>query len=129
MSIRIEALEHLNNFSENYLSKYASDRNFDFGKDNRANTSCLSKYLTHRVIDELEVIKSAHSKYSYLTIEKFIQEVFWRTYWKGWLELRPRVWKVYREDLIKLEEDKKNINYQIGLRTDPVFANRRQTFH
>lgn len=112
MSMRTEAFEHLNNFSENYLSKYSSDRNFDFGKDNRTNTSCLSKYLTHRVIDELEVIKSAHSKYSYLTIEKFIQEVFWRTYWKGWLELRPRVWKAYREDLVKLEEYKKNINYQ-----------------
>ncbi len=112
MHIRDEALEHLNNFSEKYLSKYSRDRNFDFGKFNRTNTSCLSKYITHRVIDELEIIKSAHSKYPYTTIEKFIQEVFWRTYWKGWLELRPRVWEVYREDLVNLEDCKKNINYQ-----------------
>ena len=112
MKIRTEAVSHLNHFCENFLSQYSKSRNFDFGKDKRDNTSCLSKYITHRLIDELEVIKSAHSKYPYLTIEKFIQEVFWRTYWKGWLELRPRVWQVYRQDLIKLEGEKKNINYQ-----------------
>lgn len=112
MRIRTEALNHLNHFCENFLSQYSKSRNFDFGKDKRDNTSCLSKYITHRVIDELEVIKSAHSKYPYLAIEKFIQEVFWRTYWKGWLELRPRVWQAYRQDLIKLEGERKNINYQ-----------------
>lgn len=69
------------------------------------------------MIDELEVIKLAHSKYPYHTIEKFIQEVFWRTYWKDWLELRPKVWQVYRQDLIKLEEEKKNINYQNAIHT------------
>ena len=112
MKIRTEAVNKLNQFCENFLSQYSKSRNFDFGKDKRDNTSCLSKYITHRIIDELEVIKSAHSKYPYLAIEKFIQEVFWRTYWKGWLELRPRVWQVYRQDLIKLEEEKKNKNYQ-----------------
>ena len=34
--------------------------------------------------------------------EKFIQEVLWRTYWKGWLELRPNVWSDY---LIELNKD------------------------
>jgi hypothetical protein len=112
MNIRTEALDRLSYFCENFLSQYSKNRNFDFGRDKRDNTSCLSKYITHRVIDELEVIRLAHSKYPYLSIEKFIQEVFWRTYWKGWLELRPRVWQVYRQDLIKLEGEKKNINYQ-----------------
>ena len=107
MNLRTEAISRLNQFCENFLSKYSKSRNFDYGKDKIDNTSCLSKYITHRIIDEEEVIKSAHSKYPYLTIEKFIQEVFWRTYWKGWLELRPRVWQVYRQDLIKLEEEKK----------------------
>ncbi|MFZ0434384.1 MAG: FAD-binding domain-containing protein [Chthoniobacterales bacterium] len=31
-----------------------------------------------------------------------MQEVFWRTYWKGWLELRPDVWKNYLQDLATL---------------------------
>ena len=91
MKIREQALQQLKDFSENFLSNYARDRNFDFGPDKRTNTSCLSKYITHRIIDEEEVLKSANSKYPYIKIEKFIQEVFWRTYWKGWLELKPKV--------------------------------------
>ena len=112
MKIREQALKSLNDFSENSLSNYAKDRNFDNGAAQRSNTSCLSKYITHRIIDEQEVIHAAHSKYSYLKIEKFVQEVFWRTYWKGWLELRPKVWEMYKQDLIKLEQETKNINYQ-----------------
>ena len=112
MKIREQALKSLNDFSENFLSNYAKDRNFDNGAAQRSNTSCLSKYITHRIIDEQEVILSAHSKYSYVKIEKFVQEVFWRTYWKGWLELRPKVWQIYKQDLIKLEQETKNIDYQ-----------------
>ena len=84
MKIRELALQQLKDFSENFLGNYAKDRNFDFGPNKRTNTSFLSKYITHRIIDEEEVIKLVHSKYPYVKIEKFIQEVFWRTYWKGW---------------------------------------------
>jgi deoxyribodipyrimidine photo-lyase len=31
--------------------------------------------------------------------EKFIQEVLWRTYWKGWLEMRPFIWTQYNAAL------------------------------
>ena len=112
MKIREEALEKLKNFSENFLSGYAKDRNFDFGPDKRTNTSCLSKYITHRIIDEEEVIKLAHSKYPYIKIEKFIQEVFWRTYWKGWLELKPKVFQSYKSDLLKLNDQIQSKPYQ-----------------
>ena len=74
MNLRTEAVSHLNHFCENFLSQYSKSRNFDYGKDKRDNTSCLSKYITHRIIDELEVIKSAHSKYPYLTIEAPISQ-------------------------------------------------------
>jgi deoxyribodipyrimidine photo-lyase len=37
MKIREEALEKLKNFSENFLSSYTKDRNFDFGPDKRTN--------------------------------------------------------------------------------------------
>ena len=112
MKIREQALQQLKDFSENFLSNYARDRNFDFGPDKRTNTSCLSKYITHRIIDEEEVIKSANSKYPYIKIEKFIQEVFWRTYWKGWLELKPAVFQSYKSDLVKLNEQKQSKSYQ-----------------
>jgi deoxyribodipyrimidine photo-lyase len=111
MKIREQALQQLKDFSENFLSNYARDRNFDFGSDKRTNTSCLSKYITHRIIDEEEVLKSANSKYPYIKIEKFIQEVFWRTYWKGWLELKPKVFESYKSDLVKLNEKKQSKSY------------------
>ena len=111
MKIREQALQQLKDFSENFLSNYARDRNFDFGPDKRTNTSCLSKYITHRIIDEEEVLKSANSKYPYIKIEKFIQEVFWRTYWKGWLELKPKVFQSYKSDLLKLNEQKQSKSY------------------
>jgi hypothetical protein len=112
MKIREQALQQLKDFSENFLVNYARDRNFDFGPDKRTNTSCLSKYITHRIIDEEEVLKSANSKYPYIKIEKFIQEVFWRTYWKGWLELKPKVFQSYKSDLVKLNEQKQSKSYQ-----------------
>lgn len=30
-----------------------------------------------------------------------MQEVFWRTYFKGWQEQRPSVWAVYQSELLK----------------------------
>ena len=32
--------------------------------------------------------------------ESFIREVLWRSYWKGWLELRPTIWDDYRADVV-----------------------------
>ena len=58
-------------------------------------------------------------------IEKFVQEVFWRTYWKGWLEGRKTVWKDYVARLKNLKSEKqfkllkkdynKAINGQTGI--------------
>ncbi|MFL2895791.1 MAG: FAD-binding domain-containing protein [Candidatus Pelagibacter sp.] len=42
-----------------------------------------------------------------------MQEVLWRTYWKGWLELRPNVWSDYLIDLRNIKEKyKDDKNYQ-----------------
>ena len=104
---RAEALNHLNNFIENNLSEYSKLRNFDFGPTNRSNISCLSPYITHGVIDELEVIDKSLKKLPFSKVEKFIQEVLWRVYWKGWLELRPNVWADF---LLELKEVKNEFN-------------------
>ncbi len=109
---RAKALDKLNNFVENNLSEYSKFRNFDFGPENRSNISCLSPYITHGIISEKEVINKSLSKFSFSKNEKFIQEVLWRTYWKGWLELRPNVWTDYLIELNKIREDfKNNQNY------------------
>ena len=107
------ALNKLNNFVEKNLFEYSKLRNFDFGPENRTNISGLSPYITHGVINEKEVIEKSLSKFSFSKNEKFIQEVLWRTYWKGWLELRPNVWTDYLIELNKIREEfKDNQNYK-----------------
>ena len=105
---RLEALAKLNKFIENNISNYNSKRNFDFGVTDRSNVSCLSPYITHRLISEYETAKLVLTKYPFQKVDKFIQEIFWRVYWKGWLELRPKVWSDFIEDIKTIEE---NENY------------------
>ncbi|MDA8997346.1 DNA photolyase [bacterium] len=109
---RAKAVDQLNNFIEQNLSDYSKLRNFDFGPDNRSNISCLSPYITHGIINELEVVDKSLKKFSFAKNEKFIQEVLWRVYWKGWLELRPNVWSDYLIELGKVKDQfKNNQNY------------------
>ncbi len=109
---RAKAVEKLDRFVERNLSDYSKLRNFDFGPDKRSNVSCLSPYITHGVLNEVEIIKKSLAKYSFNKNEKFIQEVLWRTYWKGWLELRPSVWSDYIISLNSIREKyKEDINY------------------
>jgi deoxyribodipyrimidine photo-lyase len=109
---RAKAIDKLNNFVENNLTNYSKLRNFDFGPSDRSNISCLSPYITHGTINELEVIDKSLKKFSFSKNEKFIQEVLWRVYWKGWLELRPNVWSDYLIELDKTKSEfKNNKNY------------------
>ena len=80
-------------FIQKGLKDYSSQRNYDFGPQSRENVSNLSKYISHRVINEYDLIREILSEYNLQKVDKFIQEVFWRVYWKGWLEHRPQVWK------------------------------------
>ena len=105
---RAGAIEELNQFIENNLLEYSKLRNFDFGPQKRDNTSCLSPYVTHGLINEVEIINKSLKRFSFVKNEKFIQEVLWRVYWKGWLELRPNVWTDYLEELKNIKENFKD---------------------
>ena len=105
---RAKAIEKLNHFIENNLTDYSKLRNFDLGPEDRSNVSCLSPYITHGIISEKEIINKSLNKFSFAKNEKFIQEVLWRTYWKGWLELRPNVWDDYLIELKKIKEELKD---------------------
>ena len=110
---RARAIDQLNHFIEQNLLNYSKLRNFDFGPDNRSNTSCLSPYITHGIVSELELIKKSLSRFSFSKNEKFIQEVLWRVYWKGWLELRPNVWTDYLDELEKVNKElRDDANYK-----------------
>jgi deoxyribodipyrimidine photo-lyase len=88
---RAAALKRLHNFVPRAGRAYASDRNVDRGPLDRSNVSALSPYLRRRMITEEEVVRAVLARHNAATAEKFIQEVYWRTYWKGWLEMRPSV--------------------------------------
>ena len=74
-------------------AEYARGRNRVVPPHDRV--SGLSPYLRHRLILESEVIGAVWSAHPPAAVEKFVAEVLWRTYWKGWLELRPQVWRAY----------------------------------
>ncbi len=74
-------------------ARYAAHRNrVAPGHDG---VSRLSPALRHRLILEEEVVAEVLSRHRFQAAEKFLQEVHWRTYWKGWLEFRPQVWRDY----------------------------------
>ena len=110
-----ESLDILDQFIANNIRYYSSKRNFDFGPDNRSNVSLISPYISHRILNEYQVIKRVLRKKSYQSVEKFIQEVFWRLYWRGWLESRPKVWDDFISDLKSLEKTKNYYNAIEGL--------------
>ncbi|MGL4242823.1 MAG: FAD-binding domain-containing protein, partial [Beijerinckiaceae bacterium] len=101
---REAALGRLAAFLPGAGEAYAADRNHDHGPDRRGNVSLLSPFIRHRLITEREVCAAALERHAFQAAEKFIQEVLWRTYWKGWLELRPGVWRRYLHDLDRTRE-------------------------
>ena len=104
---RAAGLERLKTFLPSAGNNYAALRNYDLGQNNHTNVSLLSPYIRHRSLTEIEVLKSVLCYHSKKSSEKFVQEVFWRTYWKGWLEMRPTVWASYQSKLNRLGDDLK----------------------
>ncbi len=95
---RAEGLRRLAAFVPNAGRAYADTRNADAGTDARTNVSMLSRYLRYRLITEREVVAAVLERHGLHAAEKFVQEVLWRTYWKGWLELRPEIWDRFVAD-------------------------------
>jgi deoxyribodipyrimidine photo-lyase len=90
---RRAALDHLRQFVPRAGASYASNRNTDPGPGRPAGVSRLSPAVRYRLVTEQDVIAEVLGRHSFDAAGKFIQEVCWRTYWKGWLELRPLVWQ------------------------------------
>ena len=96
---RLEGLSRLNAFLPKAGRDYARLRNSDFGPGQHDHVSCLSPYLRHRLVAEREVVAAVLQNHSPAESEKFVQEVFWRTYFKGWLEHNPHIWTRYKTEL------------------------------
>ncbi len=106
----IFARNQLNQFIEKEIINYSKLRNFDYGPLDRSNVSLLSPYITHQTLMDIEILELILRKYSYKDTEKFIEEIFWRIYWRGWLELRPQVWNDFSNELIKIRRGKNYLN-------------------
>lgn len=92
---RQAGLARLKAFTPQMGGHYARMRNHDLGPARRGNVSMLSPWIRTRTILEDEAAGAALGRFALSTAEKFIQEVCWRTYFKGWLEHRPSVWTTY----------------------------------
>ena len=90
---RQSALQRLDEFVQAEAIAYARTRNFV--QAGHANVSRISAALRHRLLSEEEVITAVLAAHRFPAVEKFVQEVVWRTYWKGWLEQHPGVWTDY----------------------------------
>ena len=99
-------------FTENIVQKYAQRRNFDFHNKEDNCVSGLSAAITHRIISEWDVAKHVLSLHPYIKVEKFIQEICWRTYWKGYLEHYPSIWFRYKDDVEKMQDHKTHLNFK-----------------
>lgn len=112
---RAAGLAQLQSFRAGMGRRYASGRNYDWGPGRHVAVSCLSPYVRRRLILEEELVAAALDCHGMAGAEKFIQEVFWRGYFKGWLERRPGIWRSY---VVGLAEDR----FQVE--TDPKLAKR-----
>ena len=104
--------------------QYEKSRNYDNGPGHHTDVSMLSPYIRRRLISEHEVVTAALDAHGFDDASKFIEEVIWRGYYKGWLERRPQVWGSYvvcrDADLAALKRDR-------GLRRDIELAEAGQT--
>lgn len=92
---RAEGLARLEAFLPRAGWRYASHRNADPGPERRGDTSLLSPFVRRRMVSEREIVETVLASEGLKRADKFIQEVCWRTYWKGWLEARPEVWSSF----------------------------------
>ena len=110
---REEALMLLAAFLPKAGKSYTRNRNFDLGAGQHKHVSQLSAYIKRRIITEEDVLKKVLSAHSLNEAGKFIDEIFWRTYFKGWLESRPHIWMQYCADVHHLTHE---LQTQSGLR-------------
>ena len=95
LATRDAALSAMKEFAPRMGRRYANGRNYDRGAGQHRDVSSLSPWVRRRLVTEKELIATALKHHGPEEAEKFIQEVIWRSYFKGWLERRPSIWSDY----------------------------------
>ncbi|MEX1364643.1 MAG: FAD-binding domain-containing protein [Nannocystaceae bacterium] len=102
---RSAARHRLDDFLPRAGEHYARQRNIDEGwsgndeggPDTREHVSGLSPWLARRMLTESEVVAAVIDRHGPSSSRKLVEEVLWRTYFKGWLAHRPSVWDDYQQ--------------------------------
>ncbi len=95
---RAAGLSRLADFTPLMGRAYAQGRNTDHGPDRPQAVSMLSPWLRLRLISEQEVARAAWDNHGELAMP-FIQEIVWRSYFKGYLQQRPGIWTAFQDGL------------------------------
>lgn len=102
---REAGLAALHDFAPRMGRDYTTHRNTDFGPELNVHVSGLSPWIRRRLVTEDEAVQVALEVHGARGADKFIQEVLWRTYWKGWLEQRPGVWDRFEQECRDADAD------------------------
>ncbi|WP_294329532.1 FAD-binding domain-containing protein [uncultured Sphingomonas sp.] len=93
---RSTAEARLSAFLPHAGAAYTEHRNEDQGPGRHHAVSRLSAALRRRLVSEEEVARAVVARHGVHAAAKFLAELFWRTYWKGWLEQHPAIWRQWR---------------------------------
>lgn len=106
---KINATEALKNWIPKSKSFYSSYRNFDI--KNKQSTSGLSAFISSGLLSETDIFNKIVDHGVHTSSNKFIEEIFWRIYFRGYLENRPSIWINYLNEKKNLEPFKVDNNY------------------
>jgi hypothetical protein len=80
---------------------------------------CSAQAFVSGHYSEDEIVQETLADHSFQDAEKWLQEICWRRYWKGWMEARPQVWKQYR---LRLQACRKGLPKEALARAHAVMA-------
>ena len=97
MTDRQHSIDKMTDWMPNAASSYQSTRNYDL--DGKQTTSRLSESISAGILSEMDVIDCAKRFNISMKNNKFIEEIFWRVYFRGYFETHPSVWTYYTKNL------------------------------
>ena len=116
--IHSNAISSLEEWIPKSSSYYRSKRNYDI--DDEQTTSRLSASISSGVISEIDVLTKVHDSGISMHNNKFIEEIFWRIYFRGYFETHPEIWSNYKKQLDTDRDsvDSKSLNDATESKTD-----------
>ena len=99
---------------------YQSNRNYDL--TGKQTTSRLSSAISSGILSESEVISSLYAYGITNSSNKFLEEVFWRIYFRGYFETHPTIWSTYKSQLTIDQTELSSDNYQDAINANTGIA-------